>query len=151
VTIEEWAASAATPEQARALRQMSECIRENLGDGFQEHCDGKMVHWSVPLSVYPAGYHCSPGQPLAMLSLGPAAKGITLHHFGMYVDPTASAWFQDEHRERTGKKADMGSACIRFKDLDKVPYDLVGEFVGKVSMDEFVASYAALDPRNRKK
>ncbi len=35
----------------------------------------------------------------------------------------------------------MGKSCVRFRRLDDLPLELVGEAIGRVSLDEFVAMY----------
>lgn len=35
----------------------------------------------------------------------------------------------------------MGKSCVRFKSLDDLPLELIGEAIGKVPLDEFVATF----------
>ena len=42
-----------------------------------------------------------------------------------------------------GKKLDMGKACVRFKKLDDLPLDLIGEAIARTSVAEYIASYEA--------
>ena len=37
----------------------------------------------------------------------------------------------------------MGKSCVRFKQLDDVPLDVLGEAIGKIAVDEFIARHDA--------
>ncbi len=53
------------------------------------------------------------------------------------------AWFQTEWPRHTPARLDMGKCCIRFKDLDAIPYALVGELAAKITVAAWIASYEA--------
>jgi hypothetical protein len=38
----------------------------------------------------------------------------------------------------TGKRMDVGKSCVRFKKLDDLPLELIGNTIGSMSVDEFV-------------
>lgn len=46
-------------------------------------------------------------------------------------------WFKSEYR-KTGKKLDMGKSCVRFKTLDDLPLDLIGEAIRTSPVDELI-------------
>ena len=58
------------------------------------------------------------------------------------------AWLKQEFEAR-GKKLDMGQCCIRFRKLEDLPLDVIGEAVGKVSMADYIAFCAANVPKSR--
>ena len=35
----------------------------------------------------------------------------------------------------------MGKSCIRFKRMDDIPYELIGELVSKVSIEKWIEKY----------
>ena len=37
----------------------------------------------------------------------------------------------------------MGKSCVRFRSLDDLPLDVIGETIAKVPLDRFVAHYQA--------
>lgn len=151
MTSEEYIASAETLEQADALRRMRETISENLPAGYEETCNNGMINWVIPHALYPLGYHCNPKQPIGHFCLTTAKTGITVHVFGIYIVPGIAEWFFVEYEKRVGKKADAGKACIRFKKLDAIPYDLMGELAAKISPKEFIEHYSKFDPRMKGK
>jgi hypothetical protein len=38
----------------------------------------------------------------------------------------------------------MGKSCIRFKHLEQIPFDLIGELCQKITVDEYIAQYEAI-------
>ena len=132
---------ASLPDDRRPiLTAMREVILKNLPLGFQEGMGYGMLGYSVPHSLYPAGYHCDPKLPLPFISLGSQKNYISLHHMGMYEGELLD-WFRKEWQQVSSKKLDMGKCCIRFKKPEDVPLALIGELVGKVTPQEWIAYY----------
>jgi hypothetical protein len=49
-----------------------------------------------------------------------------------------------------GQKLDMGKACLRFKTLDEVPLDVVGEIIASTPMDAYIEIYKAARKKTAK-
>lgn len=64
VTTPEEYLDALPPERKPAVTRLREVIVENLPQGFAEGMSHGMLGYAVPHSVYPAGYHTNPKQPL---------------------------------------------------------------------------------------
>ena len=60
---------------------------------------------------------------------------------GLYGDPKLEAWFVKEYAEQVPTKLDMGKSCIRLKNPDHIPYDLIAELVQQMSVDEYIDIY----------
>lgn len=58
----------------------------------------------------------------------------------MYGDPDLEAWFR-ERWSTTGKKLDMGKSCVRFRRLEDLPLDVIGETIARSDLDTFLARY----------
>jgi hypothetical protein len=43
----------------------------------------------------------------------------------------------------------MGKGCIRFKKMDQIPFDLIVELAGKISVDDWIECYET-QIKNRK-
>lgn len=83
-TIEEY--MAALPENRKeAVERLHQVIVEQLPAGFEVGILGAMINYYVPLAAYPDGYHCTPGEPLAIPCLG-ITKGThrPLPHGNLY-------------------------------------------------------------------
>lgn len=141
-------------DQRPIVEALREVVRANLDPVFTERMQYGMVGWSVPHSVYPAGYHCDPEQPLPYLCLAAQKNYVALHLFCIYIDEGEVERFQTAWK-RTGKKLDMGKACVRFKKLEDVALDVVGDTIRRMDAKRFIAAYekvlGARKPAARKK
>lgn len=130
---------AALPEERLApITKLRKVIKKNLPKGFKEEMSYGMIGYVVPHSIYPAGYHCDPKLPLPLMNLGSQKNFIVLHHMGMYGDKNLLDWFVTKYEKEATGKLDMGKACVRFKKMDQIPYELIGELVAKVSVEAYV-------------
>ena len=59
----------------------------------------------------------------------------------VHLDEVILNWFTDSYTRLNIGKLDMGKSCIRFKNMDKIPYDLISELCSKMSVDEYVRLY----------
>ena len=102
-----------------------------------------MISYVVPLERYPDTYN---GQALAVASLANQKRHMSLYLTGVYGDDGTQAWLR-ERWAATGKKLDMGKACLRFRRLDDLALDIVGEAIARLSVDEFLAMYERVRSR----
>lgn len=128
----------ALPEDRReAITALRRVILDNLPAGYEEMMQYGMIGYSVPLSRYPNTYN---GQPLSYVALASQKNYISLYLMGIYSRPEQAEWFTQTW-QATGKKLNMGKSCVRFRKLDDVPLDLIGQVVAMTSVDEFIATY----------
>ncbi len=131
------------PEDRRkAISKVRAAVNRGLPKGYKEGVQYGMIGWSVPHSLFPAGYHCDPKQPLPFAYLGNQKNHMSLHLMCVYGDEGQRKWFEGEWR-KSGKKLDMGKACIRFRSAEDVPLDVVSAAVARVPVDQYVAHYTA--------
>ncbi len=138
-------------ERQQAMEKLRKVIRKNLPKGFKEEMNYGMIGYVVPHSKYPAGYHCGPKMPLPFLNVASQKNSITVYHMGMYANPKLEKWFADAYTKATGKKADKGKSCLRYKKPEDIPYELIGELASKVSVDEWIELYEKKFRNSRKK
>ncbi len=130
------------PEERQApMKELRKVILKNLPKGFKECMAYGMVGYVVPLSMYPAGYHCNPSLPLSFMNIASQKNFIALYHMGIYGDPKLLKWFTDEYPKHSKAKLDMGKGCIRFKKPDQIPYKLIAELVAKISPEKWIELY----------
>ncbi|WP_313468667.1 DUF1801 domain-containing protein [Streptococcus parasuis] len=133
---------AALPENRKeAVERLHQVIVEQLPAGFEVGILGAMINYYVPLSAYPAGYHCTPGEPLPFLALASQKNHIALYHMGLYMDEELATWFVKEYQEQVPTKLDMGKSCVRMKNPKNIPYELIGDLVSKMSMERCIELY----------
>jgi uncharacterized protein YdhG (YjbR/CyaY superfamily) len=128
-------------ERQEAVTKLRKEIRKNLPKGFKEGMGYGMMGYSVPHSLYPAGYHCDPKQPLPFMGLASQKNFIAVYHMGVYADPKLLKWFTDEYKKVGVGKLDMGKSCIRFKKPENIPYKLIGELVSKITPQQWIEKY----------
>ena len=139
-TIEEYI-EALPLERRDAMEKLMETIRLNIPDGFEETMNYNMPSWVVPHSLFPQGYHVNPELPLPFLSIASQRGHIGLYHMGIYASPTLMKWFTLEYPNHCKTKIDMGKSCIRFKNVSKIPYQLIGMLCSKMSAQEWINLY----------
>jgi len=139
-TVEEYI-EALPDDRKPVIEKLRSVILSNLPEGFEEQLSYGMIGYVVPLSRYPEGYHVKEGEPLPFLSLASQKNYIALYHMGLYGKPKLEEWFVKEYAERVPTKLDMGKSCIRLKNPDHIPYDLIAELCQKITVDEYVQMY----------
>jgi len=127
-------------ERIDALKSLREIFQRCLPD-FDEVISYGMITYVVPLNIYPEGYHCTPGQALPFISIASQKNFIAVYHMGIYANEELLNWFVSEYQKYTGKKPDMGKSCIRFKKPEQIPFKLIEELAGKISMKEWIKTY----------
>lgn len=141
-------------DRRTVISAVREMILSNLDSAYAEGMQYGMIGYYVPHSVFPAGYHCDPRQPLPFASLTSQKNYMSLHLMCLYGGCDGNSnplnnWFQEAWK-RTGKKLDMGKACIRFKSLDDLALDVLGEAIRRVPAKKFIEQYAMTMQSNKK-
>ena len=134
-TVDEYLAS--LPDDRRpVIEAVRQVVLDHLPDGFEEVFQYRMLSYVIPLERYPLTYN---KQPLAVTSLANQKRHMALYLMGVYGDESAEAWLRS--RWPPDKKLDMGKSCLRFRSLDDLPLDLIGEVIARTSVDDLVAAY----------
>jgi len=132
------------PEERReALEAIRKVVRENLSKGFEEGMQYGMIGYYVPHSVYPAGYHCNPKQPLPFVALASQKNYMAMYLMCVYTDSAHEAWFREAWTQ-TGKKLDMGKSCVRFKRIGDVPLAVIGKAIRRVPLNKYLEHYESV-------
>ena len=126
------------PEERRAVvSAVRDVILANLPKGYQESVAYGMISYSIPLERYPKTYN---KQPLCYVSLAAQKSHYAVYLMCVYASPMRTATLR-EQCAKAGKKLDMGKACIRFKRLDDLPLNVIGESVASVTPEAYIAFY----------
>ncbi|TVZ16508.1 DUF1801 domain-containing protein [Maribacter sp. MAR_2009_72] len=128
-------------ERKKVIEQLRATIRKNLPSTFEEQLSYGMLGYVVPHAVYPSGYHVNPALPLPFINLASQKNYIALYHSGIYADNGLMSWFVQEYPKHTAQKLDMGKSCIRFKKIDDISYQLIGELCTKMSAESWIEIY----------
>ena len=125
-------------DRRAAIKAVRDVILANLPAGYEERISYGMIGYVVPHSLYPAGYHCDPKSPLPYAIFGSQKSHMALHLMTVYGDPVTEKWLRNAWAG-AGKKLDMGKCCIRFKKLEDVPLDVVGQAIARVPVKCYIA------------
>ena len=140
------------PEDRKpALKKLRAVIKKNLPKGFKETVGYGMMGYCVPHSLYPAGYHCNPKDPLPFMGIASQKNFIAVYHMGIYAIPELNKWFVNAHAKASPKKLDMGKSCLRYKKAEDIPYELIGELASKITAEEWISIYEKNVKDRRKK
>ncbi len=150
---------AALPADRRAeLEKLRAVILANLDrDGIEEGMQYGMIGYYVPHRLFAAGYHCDPKQPLPFAGLAAQKSHSSLHLMGLYMGQLPGSPARDLYEwfvaawKKSGKKLDMGKACIRFKKADDLALDVIGEAFRRMTGQRYVAAYVAARDSQAKK
>ncbi len=128
-------------ERMASFNELHNVIVKNLPKGFEAAISYGGLGYVIPHSLYPAGYHCKPSEPLPFAGIASQKNSINFYHMGIYADPELMKWFVSEFPKHSKQQLDMGTSCIRFKKLDDIPYMLIGELMKKISAKEWINIY----------
>ncbi len=128
-------------ERKEPISRIRKAIKQNIPAGFQETMGYGMIAYVVPHSIYPDGYHCDSKLPLPFINIASQKNFIALYHMGMYAQKELLDWFVGEYPKFCKTKLDMGKSCVRFKKMDDIPYELIGQLVSKVTPKAWIQVY----------
>ncbi len=138
-TVDQYLAELPADRRA-AIAAVRKVLKANLDKRVEEGMQYGMIGYYIPHKVFPAGYHCDPKQPLPFACLASQKNHMSVYLMSVYGGGVEENWFR-ERWAKTGKKLDMGKCCIRFKKLEDLALDVVGESVSRVSVDHYLAHY----------
>ena len=135
------------PDDKRVvISAVRDVVNANLPAGYVEGMLYGMIGWYVPLEKFSDTYN---GQPIGPAALAAQKNYNTLYLVSVYGDLALEAWFKTAFK-KAGKKLDMGKSCVRFKTLDDLPLDVIGQTIARVPVDKLIKKYEAAQGSARK-
>jgi len=120
-----------------AISAVRQVVLENLPQGYEERMQFGMIGSVIPLERNPVTYN---GQALQYAALASQKNYMSLYLMNVYSDEAVERWFVDRYKD-SGKRLDMGKACVWFKSLQDLPMDLVREAIALTPVDRFIERY----------
>ncbi|PKL84714.1 MAG: hypothetical protein CVV22_11735 [Ignavibacteriae bacterium HGW-Ignavibacteriae-1] len=130
-------------ERKEAIARLRQVLKDNLPEGFEEGIGYNMPGFDVPHTLYPAGYHCDPKQPLPFVGFASQKNFIAFYHMGIYAIPELYEWFISEYPNHSKAKLDMGKSCVRFKKPEQIPFELIAQLAQKITPQQWIEIYEA--------
>jgi uncharacterized protein YdhG (YjbR/CyaY superfamily) len=125
------------PDDRRAdIERVRQVVLDNLPDGFEEAMNWGMITYQVPLETYPDTYN---KQPLMYAALASQKNYMAVYLMGIYSAEGRRDRFEAAYKA-TGKRFDVGKSCVRFRKLDDLPLELIGETIASMSVDDVIAA-----------
>jgi hypothetical protein len=126
------------PEDRRAvINRVREVILSSLPEGYREAMNWGMISYEVPLERYPKTYN---GQPLSYVALAAQKNYYVLYLMGAYQDSEQESLLK-EGFSKAGKKLDMGKSCLRFRSVEDLPLDVIGQVVASTPVADYINQY----------
>jgi hypothetical protein len=141
-TVPEYLASLPA-DRRKAIESVRSVVLANLDAGYEEGMSYGMIGYHVPHRLFPAGYHVDPKQGLPFAALASQKNYMSVYLMALYgggEDTAVMRWFRAAWAG-TGKKLDMGKACIRFKKVDDLALDVLGEAIRRVPARLYIEQY----------
>ncbi|MFO0973174.1 MAG: DUF1801 domain-containing protein [Phycisphaerae bacterium] len=134
-------------ERRAAIEAVRKVILKNLDRDYEEGMQYGMIGYYVPHRVFPTGYHCDPRQPLPFAALASQKNHMAIYLMCLYGSSEQESWFRTAWA-KAGKKLDMGKSCVRFRRLDDLALEVIGEAIRRAPVKKYVETYmTALDNR----
>jgi len=141
-TVEQYLSELSEDRRA-AIAVVRHVILKNLDKDYEEGMQYGMIGYYVPHSLYPAGYHANPKQPLPFACLASQKDYMSLYLMTAYGEKVEDKWFRDEWA-KTGKKLDMGKSCIRFRHLEELALNVIGDAIRRAPAKRYIEHYEAI-------
>ena len=129
------------PDRREIMEKLRAKVHEHLPAGLEERMLYGMICYVIPHSLYPKGYHVDPKLPVTMMAIASQKNHIALYHMGLYTFPDVYLWFMEAYEKDIGKKPDVGKSCIRVRPAANIPFDLLGQLCGKVTVEDYLRVY----------
>jgi uncharacterized protein YdhG (YjbR/CyaY superfamily) len=119
------------PEHRKVIAAVRAVVKKRLPKGYVETMNWGMLSYEIPLSRYPDTYN---KQPLMYIALAAQKNNYALYMTavsgGMALMNRLAAAYK-----AAGKKFDMGKSCLRFKTLEELPLDVIGDIVASTPVE----------------
>ena len=124
-------------ERREVLQAVRKVVLDNLPAGYVETMNWGMISYEIPLERYPDTYN---KRPLMYAALASQKNYMSLYLMCVYSHKESRVRFEEEFKA-SGKKLNMGKSCVRFKRLEDLPLDVVGEAIAGTSVDAYIRFY----------
>ena len=128
-------------DRKESVQKIIKIVEDNIPFGYSKIMNYNMPSFVIPHSIYPSGYHLTPDLPLPFIGVASQKNHIGFYHMGLYANPKLLDWFILEYPKYCNSKLDMGKSCVRFKKMNDIPYELVGELSKKMTTKEWINIY----------
>ena len=124
-------------ERREALQEVRKVVLDNLPAGYVETMNWGVITYEIPLERYPDTYN---KRPLMYAALASQKHHMSLYLMCVYSHKESRIRFEEKFKAR-GKKLNMGKSCVRFKRVEDLPLDVIGEAIAGTSVNAYIRIY----------
>ena len=124
-------------DRREAISAVRKVILKNLPKGYEEIVDFGMLAYVVPLKRFPNTYN---GHPAMIAALASQKQYMSVYLMGVYGSGAVAKSFAAAFK-KAGKKLDKGKSCVRFKSLDDLVLDALGDVIAAVPVEQYLKIY----------
>ena len=128
-TVEEYLTGLPDDRREQIIK-VREVIIKNLPKGYEEVMNWGMITYQIPLEKYPETYN---KQPLMYAALASQKNHMAVYLMGIYSSEKMRTDFEEKYKA-SGKKMDLGKSCVRFKKIENLPLELIGEAISSIEV-----------------
>lgn len=125
------------PERRAAARTLRRMILAHLPEGYVESMSWGMPCYEVPLSRHADTYN---GQPLGYVAFAAQKNGWSLYLMDLAVNADKEAALRTAFA-KAGRRLDLGKSCVRFRTLEDVPLEAIGELIASTPVADLIAGH----------
>jgi hypothetical protein len=133
------------PDRRKVIAAVRAVVKKRLPKGYVETMNWGMLSYEIPLSRYPDTYN---KQPLMYLALAAQKNNYALYMTSASADSALMDRLGAAYKA-AGRKLYMGKGCLRFKSLEKLPLDVIGDIVASTSVERRIESAEAARRKKR--
>jgi uncharacterized protein YdhG (YjbR/CyaY superfamily) len=127
------------PQRREVVSAVRDLVNAHMPPGYEEGMAYGMIGWSIPLSRYPAT--CN-GQPLGYVALAAQKNACSLYLMGVHAVREQETKLRAAAAAQ-GKKLDMGKSCLRFRKVEDLPLDALGELIASMPVEQYISVHEA--------
>lgn len=124
-------------DRQEQIQKVRSVIIENLPKGYEEVMNWGMITYQVPLEKYPDTYN---KQPLMYAALASQKNHMAVYLMGIYSSEELRKDFEEKYKA-SGKKMDLGKSCVRFRKIESLPLELIGEAIAAFDVESFIKMF----------
>jgi len=134
------------PDRKILIEKVREVILKHIPEGIEEAMNWGMISYQVPLSICADTYN---GQPLLFAALASQKNHMAVYLSAIYSDEKLRGDFIKNYK-LTGKRMNLGKSCVRFKKIEDLPLDLIGNTIAAMDLDTFIKKYESRTSKKSK-
>jgi len=135
-TVEQYVSELAD-DRSSAIKTVRRTILDHLPEGYVETMNWGMIVYDVPLAVHPETHN---GQPLLRAGLASQKNHLAVYLSALHMDVPTNESFRAAYAA-SGKRMDVGKNCVRFRRIDDLPLDAIGDVVASHTVEQFSDLY----------